>query len=72
MMSTPLRTVRLTINLGPESTDYPVSTVDQGLVGTLIGGWLGTLLILRLSPKLMRALVIAVGVGTTIKLALGD
>ncbi len=42
------------------------------LVGTLIGGWLGTLLIRRLSPKLVRALVIAVGVGTTIKLALGS
>ena len=42
------------------------------LVGTLIGGWLGTLLIRRLSPKLVRALVIIIGTATTIKLALGS
>jgi uncharacterized membrane protein YfcA len=41
------------------------------LVGALIGGWLGTILIRRLSPKLVRTLVIIVGIGTTIKLAIG-
>lgn len=40
------------------------------LIGTLIGGWLGTLLISRLSPKLVRALVIATGVITTVHLTL--
>ena len=28
------------------------------LIGTLIGGWLGTLLIQRLSPNVVRTLVI--------------
>ena len=41
------------------------------LIGTLIGGWLGTRLIKRLSPKVVRALVVATGVATTIYLALG-
>jgi uncharacterized membrane protein YfcA len=40
-------------------------------IGTLIGGWLGTRLIKRLSAKVVRALVIATGVATTIYLALG-
>jgi uncharacterized protein len=42
------------------------------LVGTLVGGWLGALLIVRLSPTLVRSLVIAIGVATTIKLAIGS
>jgi uncharacterized membrane protein YfcA len=42
------------------------------LIGTLIGGWLGTLLIRRVSPKAVRTLVIAVGAATTIKLAIGS
>ncbi|HEV3186740.1 MAG TPA: sulfite exporter TauE/SafE family protein [Acidimicrobiales bacterium] len=41
------------------------------LLGSLIGGWLGTLLIRRVSPKVVRTLVILVGTGTTIRLALG-
>jgi hypothetical protein len=41
------------------------------LVGTLIGGWLGTLLIRRVTPKVVRTLVILVGAGTTIRLAIG-
>jgi uncharacterized membrane protein YfcA len=41
------------------------------LLGTLIGGWLGAMLVVRLSPIVVRILVIAVGVVTTIKLALG-
>jgi uncharacterized membrane protein YfcA len=35
-----------------------------------VGGWLGTLLIKRLSPKVVRAMVITIGVITTVKLAL--
>lgn len=42
------------------------------LVGTLIGGWLGTLLIRRVTPKIVRTLVILVGAGTTIRLAIGS
>jgi hypothetical protein len=42
------------------------------LVGALIGGWLGTLLIRRLSATLVRALVILIGAVTTIKLAIGS
>jgi uncharacterized membrane protein YfcA len=42
------------------------------LVGALIGGWLGTLLIRRLSPKIVRALVILIGAVTTVKLAIGS
>lgn len=41
------------------------------LAGALIGGWLGTLLIRRLSPTLVRVLVTIIGVVTTIKLAIG-
>jgi uncharacterized protein len=41
------------------------------LLGTLVGGWLGALLVVRLSPMFVRVLVIVVGVGTTIKLAVG-
>jgi uncharacterized membrane protein YfcA len=39
------------------------------LVGTLIGGWLGTLLIRHLSPQVVRVLIIATGVFTTYHLA---
>jgi len=39
------------------------------LVGTLIGGWLGTSLIRRLSPKVVRVLIIGIGAATTIRLA---
>jgi uncharacterized membrane protein YfcA len=42
------------------------------LIGTLIGGWWGTILIRRVSPKVVRALVIVVGAATTIKLAVGS
>jgi uncharacterized membrane protein YfcA len=40
------------------------------LVGALVGGWLGTMLIRRLSPKVVRAMVITIGIVTTVKLAL--
>lgn len=39
------------------------------LAGTLAGGWLGTWLIQRLSPRVVRGLIVAIGVGTTIRLA---
>ena len=41
------------------------------LIGALVGGWLGTLLIRRLSPQVVRGLVISIGTITTVKLALG-
>jgi uncharacterized protein len=42
------------------------------LIGSLIGGWLGTVLIRRVSPKVVRVLVIAIGAATTIRLAVGS
>ncbi|MGH3732042.1 MAG: sulfite exporter TauE/SafE family protein [Acidimicrobiales bacterium] len=48
------------------------SDVVMLLIGTLIGGYLGALLILRLSPVVVRALVITIGVITTVKLAIGS
>ena len=42
------------------------------LVGALIGGWLGTLLIRRISPTVVRTLVIVIGAATTVRLALGS
>jgi hypothetical protein len=48
-----------------------VADVVALLFGTLLGGWLGALLIVRLSPTAVRIVVIAIGVATTIKLALG-
>jgi hypothetical protein len=47
------------------------SDVFMLLAGTLIGGYLGALLIMRLSPVLVRVLVITIGVITTVKLAIG-
>ena len=47
-----------------------VQAVTMLLIGTLIGGWLGALFIVRLSPTAVRVLVIVVGVATTIKLAI--
>ncbi len=47
-----------------------VDAVYMFLVGTLVGGWLGALLILRLSPNLVRVVIIVVGVITTIRLAI--
>jgi uncharacterized membrane protein YfcA len=48
-----------------------VMAVSMLLIGSLVGGWLGALLMVRLSPTLVRFLVIAVGVTTTVKLAIG-
>ena len=42
------------------------------LVGALIGGWLGTLLIRRLSSTVVRTLVVVIGAATTVKLAIGS
>jgi len=42
------------------------------MAGALLGGWLGTLLIRRLSTKIVRALVILIGAVTTAKLAIGS
>jgi uncharacterized protein len=40
------------------------------LAGTLIGGWLGAIVITRLSAKWVRALIITTGLVTTLKLLL--
>jgi uncharacterized membrane protein YfcA len=48
-----------------------LAAVAMLLVGSLVGGWLGTRLITRLSPLVVRALVVAVGVATTVRLAVG-
>ncbi|HVB70405.1 MAG TPA: sulfite exporter TauE/SafE family protein [Acidimicrobiales bacterium] len=48
-----------------------VSAVAMLLVGSLVGGWLGTKLITRLSPLAVRVLVVAVGLATTVRLAVG-
>jgi hypothetical protein len=47
------------------------SDVFMLLAGTLIGGYLGALLIMRLTPVVVRVLVITIGVITTVKLAIG-
>ncbi len=41
------------------------------LVGTLVGGWLGTVVIRRLQPATVRWLIVAIGAATTVHLALG-
>jgi uncharacterized membrane protein YfcA len=46
-----------------------LEAVAMLLPGTLLGGWLGALAIQRLSPGLVRVLVIVIGAVTTIKLA---
>lgn len=47
-----------------------VDAVYMFLIGTLVGGWLGALLILRLSPNVVRVIIIVVGAVTTVHLAL--
>jgi uncharacterized membrane protein YfcA len=47
-----------------------VDAVYMFLIGTLVGGWLGAILILRLSPNVVRVVIIVVGVATTVRLAI--
>jgi uncharacterized membrane protein YfcA len=47
-----------------------LDAVYMFLVGTLVGGWLGALLIVRLSPNVVRVLIICVGAVTTVRLAM--
>jgi uncharacterized membrane protein YfcA len=47
-----------------------LDAVYMFLAGTLVGGWLGAVLILRLSPNVVRVLIICVGVVTTVRLAI--
>ena len=47
-----------------------VDAVYMFLIGTLVGGWLGTLLIRRLSPSVVRGAIIAIGLVTTVRLAI--
>lgn len=49
--------------------DFNVLAVVMLLVGTFIGGWLGALIVRRLSPLWVRVVVIVVGVVTTVALA---
>jgi uncharacterized membrane protein YfcA len=44
--------------------------VSMLLLGTAIGGWLGTRLIRRLRPSHVRVLIIAIGTATAIRLAI--
>ncbi len=46
-----------------------VEAVIMLLIGTAIGGWLGTILIRRLSPVTVRILIVAIGAATAIRLA---
>jgi uncharacterized membrane protein YfcA len=46
------------------------SAVIMIFIGAFLGGWLGTLLIKRLDPNVVRGLIVAMGVATTIKLAI--
>ncbi len=39
------------------------------LLGTLVGGWLGTMLIMRLRPTTVRAIIVVIGAATAIRLA---
>jgi len=47
-----------------------VDAVYMFLIGTLVGGWLGAMLILRLSPNVVRIVIIVVGLVTTVRLAI--
>ncbi|MGB8195514.1 MAG: sulfite exporter TauE/SafE family protein [Acidimicrobiales bacterium] len=46
-----------------------VDAVYMFLIGTLIGGALGAMFIRRLSPSVVRVVIIAVGIVTTVRLA---
>ena len=47
-----------------------MEAVSMLLVGTAIGGWLGTKLIQKLKPATVRALIVLIGAATTVQLAL--
>ncbi len=46
-----------------------MEAVPMLLIGTLIGGWLGTKLIRRLSPATVRAMIVIIGAATAIRLS---
>jgi uncharacterized protein len=46
-----------------------LASVLMLLLGTLLGGYAGTHLIRRLSPAAVRALIVAIGLATTVRLA---
>jgi uncharacterized membrane protein YfcA len=47
------------------------AAVGMFMIGTLLGGWLGTMWVRRLSPTVVRLLIIATGLITTVRLAVG-
>ena len=47
-----------------------IEAVVMLLLGTLIGGYLGTRLIKRLKPMTVRILICCIGIGTAINLLL--
>jgi hypothetical protein len=47
-----------------------VDAVYMFHIGTFVGGWLGAMLILRLSPNVVRVVIITVGLITTVRLAI--
>jgi uncharacterized membrane protein YfcA len=46
-----------------------IEAVVMLLIGTAVGGWLGTMLIKRLTPTAVRVVIVVIGAITTIKLA---
>ena len=67
-ISTMINAVAAAIFVFRALLDY--EAVSMLLIGTLIGGWLGTLLIQRLKPVVVRILIVAIGASTAIYLAL--
>jgi uncharacterized membrane protein YfcA len=41
-------------------------------VGTLVGGFLGTAVVLRLRPVWLRAVIVAIGAATVVRLTVGS
>ncbi len=67
LLSTAVSVVASVVFVVHGGLDWPAVVALLG--GTLVGGWLGTRLVARLSPRAVRALVVAFGVATTVRLA---
>ncbi|MGH9019503.1 MAG: sulfite exporter TauE/SafE family protein [Acidimicrobiales bacterium] len=68
VLSTIIEVVAAVVFVVHGGLDWPA--VAALLAGTAVGGWMGTRLITRLSPGVVRALVVVFGVATTLRLAL--